>query len=292
MYTLQQELDAEKQARAQAERRVEELVASLKAMQREFVAYKDAEKLRQEEQKRQLKECQAALKTALLRAKQVTDKVDQAACTTEEAVTRPAEMIFVEGRSIANLDSLQRAVTVICSGMDQLPNYATEEKNQTVRDWIGNTRDWLNRQKGSNSSEPRNQLEASVGTRLRAAYVHQALRQRKKRDDESVAVYIREMEHMGAQGCIEREEIRRYVINGITDDMKLRLSLLEASSIESLTEILKARELELSNEKKGIQDECEDCKLSGLSKRRRKRMLSRTATNFWLRFAGKTEIST
>lgn len=153
--------------------------------------------------------------------------------------------------------------------MDQLPKYSAEDAAQTVKGWVdrvaedaqlyawtdeetfltakraltGTARRWLDSQRGLLSWQTmRSSLEDAFGRQIRVSDIHDLMRNRKKKKEESILAYIQEIEFYGAQGNVTSEEVRRYIVRGFTDDTQLRILFMGAWSRNHLIDILQTHE--------------------------------------------------
>lgn len=186
------------------------------------------------------------------------------------------------GTILSDLQQVLRRVPLSVS-MEQLQKYSADSPTQSVRAWIvrvdedatihawspvekfiaakraliGTARKWLDGQKGIISwEELKTRMIESFGKRVKSSDIHEALSKRKRRRDETILAYVQEMELLASQANLDEDEIRQYIVNGVTDDQSIKLTLIGASSRLRFMELLeshekmKARESEEHNQRR------------------------------------------
>lgn len=109
----------------------------------------------------------------------------------------------------------------------------------------GTARHWLESQRGLLSWKAiRESLEEAFGKQITVSDIHDLMRSRKKKKDESILAYVQELEFYGAHGNVPAYEVRRYIVRGFTDDTKVRMLLMGAASRSHLIDMLQTHEIE------------------------------------------------
>lgn len=79
--------------------------------------------------------------------------------------------------------------------------------------------------------ELKNELISEYGKKINSAIIHQRLRERTKKKDETVTKYMYEMLSLGAQANVEQAAIISYIIDGLPGSPELKTFLLGADEI-------------------------------------------------------------
>lgn len=85
-------------------------------------------------------------------------------------------------------------------------------------------------------SELKSRLLSEFSTRINSAQLHEMLRQRKMKADESVHQYYLIMKELASRGRIEDEALIQYIIDGIPDSTTNKIVLYEAKTLVELKE--------------------------------------------------------
>lgn len=85
-------------------------------------------------------------------------------------------------------------------------------------------------------------LEEEFEDKVTSAEIHELLRNRKKKSDESYLQYIYHMQNIAKRGGIEEEAVCDYVVRGITDDPVNKVCLFGATKVNDLKDRVKQYE--------------------------------------------------
>lgn len=152
----------------------------------------------------------------------------------------------------AGVDVSARATIPFSMTADQLPKFSAEDASQPVKAWLrrvdddalmyawtveqklvaarraleGAARKWLDGHSGlSTWDELKTGLIEAFGRRIHASDIHDMMRQRRKKKEESILAYVQEMEYLGSQGELSEDDVRRYITRGVTDDTRTQFTI-------------------------------------------------------------------
>lgn len=312
----QQEFEAEKEARAAADRRAEEMTRMMAEMQKKFAALE--QQLQQESSARQaaaeaavtaemqLARLQSESQRSLASATPATESVTAQPRTAESVASEtlgqgppsptsaqeqndrteptspspgfnadPSSLLWMQQAANifrAGVDTTSKTTIPFSMTADQLPKFSAEDRSQPIKAWLrrveddafmhawspeqklvaarraltGAARKWLDSHSNlSTWEEMKSKMSEAFGRQIHASDVHQAMSARRKRKDETVLTYVQEMSYLGTQGDLSEYDIRRYTINGITDDAHTRLTLACAPK-ESFMALLETHDREMA----------------------------------------------
>lgn len=119
----------------------------------------------------------------------------------------------------------------------------------------------------------KNALEEEFEVKVSSAEIHELLRGRKKKSDESFLQYIYHMQSIAKRGHIDEETVCEYVVRGIVDDPVNKVGLYGARTLAELKERVKQYE----KMKSQMRDVSRSAKVFGKSERVKKSETPRTA---------------
>ena len=164
----------------------------------------------------------------------------------------------------ARLEKLPFVVTI-----EQVTKFSGEDPARPVRAWIsrvnedaeiygwtpgetflaakralvGTARTWLDGRRGVTSwNALKTGLEQAFGRRVSSADIHAQLAKRRKRRDETMLAYVHEMEQLASQIEMPAEDVRNYIIRGVTNDVQIELTLAGAKSRQEFMQLIQRLE--------------------------------------------------
>lgn len=241
----QQEFEAEKEARIAADRRCEEMVLAMEQMRMELATWKKEEEERSENDRQLIAEIHRQL--------QQEANARQAAETAEETARHEA----------------QEAVALVASLRAQANKQESEKLVGAKRALTGPAKKWLEDRSGIPSwDEMRSDMIEALGRRITASDIHDMMNKRRKKKNETILAYVQEMEFLGAQGGVSADDVRRYIINGVTNNATTRLTLLLSGTKEIFMQLLEMHDRDKAEAwdrqgQRGHLKECYQCGQKG-----------------------------
>lgn len=178
---------------------------------------------------------------------------------------------------------------------DSIPKFDGESQTQPVGRWLAKVNDeaafhgwseaetfaaakralrgvaetWLQGNLGIHSWRALQQgLMAAFGRRINEFDVHETLKAKKKKPEESNIKFIQEMRFIGAQGGLNDNAIKEHIIRGLTNVISLRKELRKAQDIPQMLEMLDQHERDMKecNPKKSFEQHNREKKKDGCFK--------------------------